>query len=105
VRVLPGNEDIWELLRMATRQWRFDFSGPVGLDYGVIFEMARSLGIEIGRDFLEKLHAYEAEILRIRTDKEQPDGCNAKKEAACRIQFGEMFEATCRKCPLNPDNK
>lgn len=38
-------------------------NGPYGLDYGIVMEMARMLGIETDQIFFEKLKAYEMTAL------------------------------------------
>jgi hypothetical protein len=32
-------------------------------------------------------------------------GCTADKKEACKIMYGQYFEATCAICPENPDEK
>lgn len=99
---MPANEAVWELLMLAHRQWRCGAFGPIGLDYGAIFEMARALGIPIDRLLLEKISLYEEEILRERGGKESAETCDGEKESECRRQYGDLFDAVCRKCTLRP---
>jgi len=99
---LPANEAVWELLMLAHRQWRCGAFGPIGLDYGALFEMARALGIPIDRALLEKLSLYEEEILRMQGGKESAGVCDEKQARECRERMGEYFDAACGKCSLKP---
>jgi len=63
--VVEGNGEIWEILTLASTQWRVGMGGAYGLDYGVVMEMAKALGIRRDQTFFEKVRVVEAEVLRI----------------------------------------
>ncbi len=105
---MSGNEEAWRLIRLASGQWRCDWSGPIGLDYGAIIRMAEALGIRVDETLLEKIHAYEREILRIsreRTEGKRAGGsptCDEEKVLDCRARYGDEFDAVCGLCPEQP---
>lgn len=57
------NQRIYELLNLASSQWRAGPSGVYALDYGVIIEMAKAMDIDIDGAFFEKLKAFELTVL------------------------------------------
>ena len=67
--IIEGNTKIWHLFYIIANQWRADVSGPTGLDYGVVIEVAKTMDIEINQSFFEKLRAYESAVLDNVTDQ------------------------------------
>jgi hypothetical protein len=71
-------------------------------------KMAEALGIRVDEPLLEKIRAYEEEILRI--GRERPGGkgaagpatCDEKKVIECMSKHGETFDAVCGQCPEQP---
>lgn len=63
------NEEAWELWQFVQGQWRMAFGGPIALDYGVIFQVAPVLDIEVTRPLLLKIKALERESLRKMNEK------------------------------------
>ena len=101
---MPGNEEIWYLLVLAQTQWRATDGGYYGLDFNVLIQMARGLGIQTGQIFFEKLRVYEREALKIFRQKKE-DICDEKQKESCKLEFGEFFEWACGKCEKNPNKK
>jgi hypothetical protein len=62
--IVDENRKIWQLLELASSQWRVGFGEIYGLDYGVIIEMAKAMNIEINTLFFEKLKAFEDIVLQ-----------------------------------------
>lgn len=73
------------------------FGGPYGLDYVAIAEVARSLEIEVGRVFWEKLKIFERAVLDALAKDQKADICDPEK---CKFEFGEFFEWACGNCEL-----
>lgn len=57
--ILTGNDDIWELLCLASTQVKVGTKGIIGLDYAVVIEMAKAMDIWIDKLFFRKLQAFE----------------------------------------------
>lgn len=53
------------LVSICKRQWRVSMNGRDSLDFGVLIEAARALRIPRDRLFLQKLSAFESEVLEI----------------------------------------
>lgn len=73
--IIAENSEIFALLQLAGGQWRQNFNGPCGLDFGVLITMAKDLGMRCDRMFYEKLREYERTVLSMikTTDKEAAD--------------------------------
>lgn len=61
--ILPENEEAWILWCRANTQWRTSFSGLVGLDYTALEIIARTTGVSLTTDILEKIQILEAQVL------------------------------------------
>ncbi|TAN40797.1 MAG: hypothetical protein EPN22_17010 [Nitrospirae bacterium] len=99
--MLPGNEEICNLLSLAANQWRVGFGGAYGLDLNTIIAMADCLGIEKNQSFFEKIRIWEREVLKIWEEQRKTgdnERCNEKKKSQCKLEFGEFFEWACSKC-------
>ncbi len=56
----PDNYPAWELWIRVQTQWRVAPSGDlIGLDYSALYQVAKSLDIEMTRANLEKIQALE----------------------------------------------
>lgn len=95
---MNGNEEVFNLLTLCSTQWRAGFSGAYGLDYNVVIELARALEVEIDQTFLEKVRAFEHEVLRIWNEKDDKGRCDDRQKEKCRLEFGEFFEWACKNC-------
>jgi hypothetical protein len=100
LRILPGNEKIWEVLHIGSNQWRCSFGGPYGLDMTAIIMIAEDLGVIRDINFYNKATVFEREGLRILNKKSKTDdeSCNSHKKEECKILYGDHFEWACRNC-------
>ena len=48
-----------ELWNLCATQWRISMAGRIGLDYNVVFKMAKMLGIEITLGLIQKIQVLE----------------------------------------------
>lgn len=48
---------------MCQTQWRVSEFGPIGLDYPAVFQIAKTLNIDINPAMLRKLHVVEQKII------------------------------------------
>ena len=62
--MIEQNEDVYELWRAVSTQWRTSGFGPVGLDYNVLFKIARLLFIPMTRPLLMKIKVLEGLTLK-----------------------------------------
>jgi hypothetical protein len=71
-------------------------------------QMAAALGIRVDETLLEKIRAYEEEILQIGKERRGGKGatgpatCGEKKVIECMARHGEMFDAVCGQCTEQP---
>jgi hypothetical protein len=78
------------------------------MDYGTVMQMAAALGIRVDELLLDKIRAYEEEILRIGRERRGgkgaagPTTCDEKKVLECVARHGEMFDAVCGQCAEQP---
>lgn len=104
---MPGNRDVWEIMRIASNQWRMGFGGVYGLDITAIISIAQALGVETDYSFFEKIHIIESKILEIIAPaKGGEKECDNEQKEKCRIEFGEFLEWSCNNCNIqNPKSK
>lgn len=62
--VYEVNRPAWILWTLVSTQWRVGMSGPVGLDYGAIEQLARLYEINLTPGVMAKLRALEALVLK-----------------------------------------
>lgn len=80
-------------------QWLVGFGGVYALNIAAVIEAARCCGIETDRDFLEKLVAFEEEVLKAIRKKDGAGPCSDEKRKKCEAVFGrEFMEWACRNC-------
>lgn len=63
--LLAANRQILQLMTACRTQWRVGFSGPFGLDYVAVSEVARLRGFELDATAFAGLQALENEQLAI----------------------------------------
>jgi hypothetical protein len=65
VEVWPENWSVVSLFARISTQWRVGFSGPVGLDYGVLFRLMdeEALSRKDWRQTLDDIQVMEVEAL------------------------------------------
>lgn len=105
---MPGNRDVWEIIRIASNQWRAGLGGVYGLDFSAIILIAQALDVETDYNFFEKIRILEAEILRIiAPDPSAGSGaCNKEQKEKCKVEFGEYLEWACKNCETqNPKSE
>lgn len=85
---MKENEEIWNLLILASTQWRTGgMDGtPYGLDYNVIIEIAKALGIGRDQIFFEKVKAFESEVLMIWKEKKKKGTTETDEEYLASIE-------------------
>ena len=64
VEIFPENAEAVAMFLRCSTQWRPSFSGAVGLDYAVLFEVMRLYGIIDQRDIFEDIQVMERAALR-----------------------------------------
>lgn len=72
--LLEENAEAWELWQWAQTQWRVSMSGPVGLDFPAVIELAEHLEIPMSRCLLRKMQALERHELQRKRHREPEDG-------------------------------
>jgi len=55
--VWPENEEAFSLFEQMQTQWRVGFSGPIGLDYNVLFSLMKLKNMSI--DLLDDIRIME----------------------------------------------
>lgn len=68
--MMEENEDVWDLWLAVQTQWRGAGLGIVGLDYGTVYRVAESMGIEMSPCNLKKIGALERAELEKMNRKE-----------------------------------
>lgn len=67
---MQANVEAAELWRAVATQWRYAGMGfPAGLDYTAMYQVARTLEIEIDTAMLNKIRALECEYIRKNSKK------------------------------------
>lgn len=61
---MDANAGMWRLLSLCSAQWDVGLAGPTGLKWEVVMKVAEITGIEIDSIFIEKLKAFETEVLK-----------------------------------------
>lgn len=56
---MPENREVIELWNYCATQWRVSMAGRIGLDYNVVFKMAKILGIEVIPGLIKKMQILE----------------------------------------------
>jgi hypothetical protein len=95
--IMPGNTQIWLLLRLMSNQWLCSAAGIYGINFSPIMEAAQHQGMNIDRFFLEKVNAFENAALQVINGKDE--GCNEKKKKQCEAEFGlDNMDWICKNC-------
>lgn len=71
IDIWPENMDAADVFVLMGTQWRVGFSGPTGLDYGVLPLVFRSLGIDEERqpDVFDGVRVMESAALSLMSSK------------------------------------
>ena len=69
--MMPENEIYLQCFTLCDSQLRPSFSGAFGLDWGVVFEVARTLGIKIDSLFFRLLKVFEDAFLKSINSKQE----------------------------------
>jgi hypothetical protein len=91
------------VLCICASQWRVGFGGAYGLDYSAVFAAAQISGVELIKEDLDKIRAFETEVLSIWNKSGGQGPCNEEQKKQCKYEFGEYLDFTCRSCERNPN--
>lgn len=98
IEILPGNEELWNILQYMDTQWRVGMGGAYGLDYAVVDGRACARNIPLDTVYAMKVHAYERTALDLLNKHTGKERCDDKKREFCKYQYGDLFEWTCKNC-------
>lgn len=97
---LPDNVDIWNLLKLFSRQWLVGLQGIYGINMQAVMFAARELGIAIDWAFLIKLNAFESTLIKL-VNEDKKNKCDENQKEKCQLEFGEHLAWACANCGDN----
>jgi hypothetical protein len=76
-RLLPDNEEVWQVVHFSPSVWKRDFHGVSGFDWGEISRIMDFLDIQKNTLFITKLQKAEGLLLaNIEQRRKDPAGDN-----------------------------